>query len=191
MYKQRKLDWKPGQISKYSNFGYLLASAVVERVTGGDYFAYVKKALLDPAGITQVEVRPTAASAQPPQEGLIADEYLGLSALDPASPLLVPAIFGGDGELNEVGAACAGTSASATAMAQFIAKHAVWGNGPRAAGAARAGSTPGSSTWAESRGDGVDWAYTINTRNWPPNAAPALDALAKGIDALLNATPLP
>ena len=191
MYKQRKLDWNPGQIFKYSNFGYLLASAVVEHVTGGDYFAYVKQALLDPAGITQVEVRPTAANAQPPQEGLIADEYLGLSALDPSSPKLVPAIFGGDGELNEVGAACAGTSASATAMTQFIHTHAVWGNGPRAAGAARSGSTPGSSTLAVSRGDGIDWAYTINTRNWPPNTSPTLDALGKGIGALLDTTPLP
>src|SRR5439155_12317531 len=108
---------------------------------------------LDPAGIAQVEVRPTAAGAQPPQEGLIADEYLGLSALDPSSPLLVPAIFGGDGEVKEVGAACAGTSASAAALTQFIRTHAVWANGPRAPGAARAGSTPGSSTWAESRGD--------------------------------------
>jgi CubicO group peptidase (beta-lactamase class C family) len=190
MYKQRKLDWNPGQISKYSNFGYLLASAVVEHVTNGDYFAYVKQALLDPAGIQQVEVRPTAAAAQPPQEGLIADEGLGLSPLNPSSSQLIPAIFGGDGEINEVGAACAGTSASATAMTQFIHKHAVWGNGPRAAGAARAGSTPGSSTWAESRGDGVDWAFTINTRNWAPNAHPTLDELQQGLDQLLNTTVL-
>ena len=41
------LDFKPGTNNKYSNFGYLLASALVEKVTGKDYFAYVKTTLLD------------------------------------------------------------------------------------------------------------------------------------------------
>jgi hypothetical protein len=51
---------------------------------------------------------------------MIEDECLGLSSLDPLSPLLVPAIFGGDGQVKEVAAAPAGTSASATALTQFI-----------------------------------------------------------------------
>ena len=33
------LDFAPGARSQYSNFGYLLASALVEKVTGTDYFA--------------------------------------------------------------------------------------------------------------------------------------------------------
>jgi hypothetical protein len=41
---------------------------------------------------------------------MIEDECLGLSSLDPLSPLLVPAIFGGDGQVKEVAAAPAGTS---------------------------------------------------------------------------------
>jgi CubicO group peptidase (beta-lactamase class C family) len=187
----RMLDFVPGARSAYSNFGYLLASAVVEKVTGMDYFAYVKNAVLEPAGITEVEIRPTAANQVPSTEAMIEDEGLGNSSLDPLSPLLVPAIFGGSGELNEVGAACAGTSASASALVKFIHTHAVWGNGGRAANFARAGSTPGSSTFAASRGDGVDWAYVINTRNWPPNTSPSLDDLGNTINHLLDTTPLP
>jgi hypothetical protein len=147
--------------------------------------------LLEPAGITEVEIRPTAANQQPPTEAMIEDEGLGLSALDPVSPLLVPAIFGGDGQVKEVAAACAGTSASATALTQFIRKHAVWGNGGRAPNSARSGSTPGSSTLAWSRGDGVDWAYVINTRNWPPHTSPSLDDLGTTINKLLDTTILP
>jgi CubicO group peptidase (beta-lactamase class C family) len=187
----RMLDFAPGTRSAYSNFGYLLASAVVEKVTGMDYFAYVKTAVLNPAGIAEVEVRPTAANHQTPAEAMIEDEGLALSALDPLSPLLVPVIFGGGGELNEVGAACAGTAASASALVKFINTHAVWGNGGRAAGAARAGSTPGSSSYAESRWDGVDWAYVINTRNWPPATSPTLGDLGTAIRHLLDTTPLP
>ena len=37
---------------------------------------------------------------------------------------------------------------------------------------------------AESRWDGVDWAYTVNTRDWPPtNGQPAVTT-AKGNQAL-------
>jgi CubicO group peptidase (beta-lactamase class C family) len=58
----RPLDFPPGAKSQYSNYCYLLAGAVVEKVTGMEYFEYVKKVLLDPAGITEVEVIPTGKS---------------------------------------------------------------------------------------------------------------------------------
>jgi CubicO group peptidase (beta-lactamase class C family) len=189
----RMLDFAPGTNNKYSNFGYLLASAVVEKVTGMKYFDYVKAQLLVPANITEVEVWPTVASPRPPHEVIHEDEGLGLSAVAVNSPLLVPAIYGGDGEIKEVGAACAGTAASATALTQFIHLHAVWGNGPRPVNpgwVGRSGSTPGSSSLAVSRGD-IDWAYTVNTRNWPPQSSPNLDELGKSIDHLLDITPLP
>ena len=102
------------------------------------------------------------------------------------------AVYGGDGEVKEVAAGCAGVGASARALAAFISKHAVWGNGGRAAGYARSGSTPGTSTWAESRGDGVDFAFVLNTRDWPPNAsaAPVTDLQAR-LDTLLNSVTIP
>ena len=188
----RPLDFAPGTNNKYSNFGYLLASAVVEKVTGQKYFDYVINTLLQPADITQVRVCPTVAHPRPSDEPVLEDEGLGYSAFDPLSPLLVPAVYGGDGEIKEVGAACAGTAASALALTQFIHLHAVWGNGPRRAGSwARSGSTPGSSTLAVSRGDGIDWAYTINTRNWSAKPSVTLDDLGNSIGHLLDTTPLP
>jgi hypothetical protein len=42
----RMLDLDPGTVYHYSNFGYLLAGAVVEQVTGMKYFDYVKATLL-------------------------------------------------------------------------------------------------------------------------------------------------
>jgi hypothetical protein len=125
----------------------------------------------------------------------VPDEALGLSAVDINSSLQIPAIYGGDGEIKEVGVACAGLAASATAMTQFIHLHAVWGNGPRLANgtfgwSGRSGSTPGTSTFAKSRDDGFDWAYTINTRNWPPATSPTLDDLGNSIDHLLDTTPI-
>lgn len=184
----RPLDFAPGAIYQYSNFGYLLASAVVEKATGMAYFDYVKKALLQPAGIAEVTVFPTLATQRTSDEAIAEDQGLGGDPLNLASQKQIPAVYGGDGEINEVGAANDGTAASATALTRFIHLHAVWGNGPRAAGAARTGSTPGASSLAFSRWDGVDWAYVINTRDWPPSSAMTLDQLGKAIGHILDTT---
>ncbi|MDB4896696.1 MAG: penicillin-binding protein [Firmicutes bacterium] len=188
---QRMLDFSPGTNNKYSNFGYLLAGAVVEKVSGMGFFDYVKKTLLQPANISEVSIIPTRAADRTNDEVIVEDEGLGLSPLDLASQLLVPAVYGGDGEINEVGDPNDGLGASAQALTQFIHLHAVWGNGARMAGAARSGSTPGASSLAVSRGDGVDWAYVINTRDWPAATTPTLDDLEKKlITPLLDSTPI-
>jgi len=183
----RMLDFAPGTNSKYSNFGYLAASAVVEKMTGMKYFDYLNAKLLQPANITDVEVWPTVASPRPTQEVIQEDEGLGLSAVNVTSPLLVPAVYGGDDMVKEVAVGPCGLAASATALSQFGHIHAVWGNGTRRP-SARAGSTPGASTLVESRGDGIDWAYVLNTRDWPPSTSPNLNDLGTSINQLLNTT---
>lgn len=182
-----KLQFSPGTDSAYSNYGYLLLGAVVEKVTGMSFHAYLAQAVLQPAGISEVEVFPTRAAGRTAHQAIAEDPYLGQDPLDLASTLNIPAVYGGDGEINEIGDPNDGTGASAEAMAQFIHTHAVWGNGGRAAGSARAGSTPGASTWAESRWDGIDWAYTVNTRDWPPTSGQTAATTAKGNQALQTA----
>lgn len=46
----RKIAFTPGQGFRYSNFGYMLLSLVIERVTGKDYWDYVAHDVLEPAG---------------------------------------------------------------------------------------------------------------------------------------------
>jgi CubicO group peptidase (beta-lactamase class C family) len=133
----RPLDFDPGTKSQYSNYGYLLAGAVVEKVTGLSYAAYVSKALLVPADIKDVGVVSTLATGRTNDEAIVEDQGLGADPLHLASSLRVPAVYGGDGEINEVGAPQCGMGASATALVRFIHSHAVWGNGPRSPGAAR------------------------------------------------------
>lgn len=179
------LQYTPGTAYSYSNYGYLLLGTVVEHVTGMKYHAYLAQAILQPAGITEVEVFPTRAAYRTAQMAIAEDGRMGLDPINLASTLQIPYVYGGDGEINEVGDPNDGTAASAEAMAQFIYTHAVWGNGGRAPNADRSGGTPGASTWAESRGaDGVDWAYAINTEDFPATNGNAAATTAQGNQAL-------
>ncbi|MDE6379722.1 MAG: beta-lactamase family protein [Muribaculaceae bacterium] len=46
----RKIAFTPGKGFRYSNFGYMLLSLVIERVTGKSYWDYVTEEVLHPAG---------------------------------------------------------------------------------------------------------------------------------------------
>jgi CubicO group peptidase (beta-lactamase class C family) len=190
----KPLQYTPGTNSAYSNYGYLLLSAIVEHVTGMPYFQYVQQKVLAPLGITEVLLSSTEAQLRDPTEAICEDQGLGLDPINITSNLLIPAVYGGDGQIKEVAAGCAGLAASATALTQFIHVNLVWGNGPRPNPSSnwslgRTGSTPGTSTEAFSLSGGIDWAYVINTRDFPPQTSLPLPGLATTIGNLIGATP--
>jgi D-alanyl-D-alanine carboxypeptidase len=45
-------DFPPGTKWDYSNYGYILLGAIVEKASGTDYYDYVQRNILDPAGMT-------------------------------------------------------------------------------------------------------------------------------------------
>lgn len=47
---KRPLGFAPGSWQRYSNFGYLLLSMIIEKVSGTDYESYIRKNILEPAG---------------------------------------------------------------------------------------------------------------------------------------------
>jgi CubicO group peptidase (beta-lactamase class C family) len=187
----KTLDFDPGTLEVYANVGYLIAGALVERVTGQSFFNTLRTRVLQPEGLGEVAPFPTRAAGRTAQMAIAEDPGRGPNPLDLSSTRPVPAVYGGNGEINEVGDPNAGLAASAQAMVAFIHRHAVWGVGGRAANSARSGSTHGSSTLAVSRGDGVDWACTINTRDWPPATSQTLAQLDDAITAHLDSHPIP
>jgi len=52
LYGQRGLQFDPGSKWDYSNYGFLLLGVVVEKVSGEDYYEYVRKHIFRPAGMT-------------------------------------------------------------------------------------------------------------------------------------------
>lgn len=51
-YGTRDSEFEPGSQWRYSNYGYILLGAVIERVSGQDYYSYVTEHVFAPAGMT-------------------------------------------------------------------------------------------------------------------------------------------
>lgn len=49
----RRLAFQPGNGRRYSNFGYMLLSLVIERVTGKSYWDFMRQEVLEPSGAFQ------------------------------------------------------------------------------------------------------------------------------------------
>lgn len=54
--KNQALRNPPGKVFAYSNFGYCVLGRVIERVTGQSYAEYVRSAILEPCGITDMQI---------------------------------------------------------------------------------------------------------------------------------------
>ena len=53
---RRPLAYLPGTDQEYSNFGYLLLSMIIEKITGESYEAWTKREVLEPAGCTDFHI---------------------------------------------------------------------------------------------------------------------------------------
>ena len=58
----RSLDYAPGARYAYSNFGYCVLGRVIEKVTGRPYAAWMREAVLAPAGIRQMRLGESRAT---------------------------------------------------------------------------------------------------------------------------------
>lgn len=53
--KDMPLDFEPGSNFQHSNTGFDVAGAVIEKITGMDYFNYIRKHIYEPAGMTDTD----------------------------------------------------------------------------------------------------------------------------------------
>jgi CubicO group peptidase (beta-lactamase class C family) len=58
LFGSRGLDGEPGQRFRYSNYGFILLGALIERVTGLSYYDYVRSRIFQPAGMTATDSLP-------------------------------------------------------------------------------------------------------------------------------------
>ncbi len=69
LYGARPVRFKPGSKLEYSNYGFILLGAVVEKVSGQTYYDYVREHVYEPAGMT--------ATGSEPEDVAVADRSIG------------------------------------------------------------------------------------------------------------------
>jgi CubicO group peptidase (beta-lactamase class C family) len=55
LFVEKPLEFEPGARFQYSNAGFMVLGAIVERVSGQDYFVYVRKHIYDRAGMVNTD----------------------------------------------------------------------------------------------------------------------------------------
>ncbi len=180
------LQFDPGSEERYSNFGYLVLSLVVEKAVSKTYGEALKDRVTARLGIDDVFVAHTRKDMRLPGEGFYDQPGMGLTPEFPDKKVLAPLPYGGGGWLTEVMDAAGGLAATAGAVARFAGHSAIWGFGPRRDGYwARSGAMSGTTSHAASRPDGTDYCVVINTHNIPPSAMS--DAVSQ-IDGVFDTT---
>ncbi|KAF2798003.1 hypothetical protein K505DRAFT_297296 [Melanomma pulvis-pyrius CBS 109.77] len=156
------LDFTPGTSVAYSNFGTMLLSYLVTKLTGAPYHEYLVDNVLESL---EVELYETEGGKHENDVIVQESKYTGLDPRHPMSEAKVPAVYGGDNSIKEETVGAFSMRASASSIAKFIGTNSVSGIGGRQPYASRDGSTAGARTYAESRPD-VDWALTLNSREY-------------------------
>lgn len=115
----RKIAFTPGQGFRYSNFGYMLLSLVIERVSGKSYWDYVDEDVLQPAGCYRFQPATNYYADRHEKEvryygpdTVAVEEYNG-------SGRMVERVYGGSNVNGLVGAG--GWCASASDLARLVA----------------------------------------------------------------------
>jgi N-acyl-D-amino-acid deacylase len=86
----RPLDFDPGARHAYSNFGYCVLGRIIEKLSGESYETYVKKAVLEPMGISRMRLG----------KSLLKDRAQGEVCYYQPKATAERSVFGRDGERN-------------------------------------------------------------------------------------------
>lgn len=204
----RKLRWVPGTSQRYSNFGYLLLSEIIERTSGMPYEDFIRKEVLAPAGCYDMHIAGTYYEDRRPNEvryythegdGKYVEEYNG-------SGRMVERCYGGTNLplLSGAGAWCASPAEIARLVASIdgdpLIKDIVsedsfnqmieyfdpdtfslgWNDTTPAKGWSRTGTLAGTSALVKRFPDGECWILVTNTSTYKgPGFTKFTDALFK------------
>lgn len=191
---RNRLRFMPGDWEKYSNFGYLLLSEIIEKVSGKPYDQFIREEVLRPAGCFDMHIGGSYYSDRRHNEvryythegdGKFVEEYNG-------SGIMVERCYGGNNIplLSGAGAWCGSPSEIARFVASIdgrpevediISAEAVaqmteyfdketyslgWNDTDPAKGWSRTGTLAGTSALVKYFPDGECWILITNTSTW-------------------------
>lgn len=205
---RHKVSFMPGEWQKYSNFGYLLLSEIIEKVSGKPYEQFIREDVLRPAGCFDMHIGGSYYSDRRENEvryythegdGKYIEDYTG-------NGVMVERCYGGNNIplLSGAGAWCGSPAEIARLVASIdgrpevediISPEAVaqmteyfdketyslgWNDTDPAKGWSRTGTLSGTSALVKYFPDGECWIMFTNTSTWRgPSQSRYTDALFK------------
>ena len=189
-----RLIWQPGQAQRYSNFSYMVLSAIIEKISGETYERFMQKEVLEPAGCYDMHIADNYYKGKRENEvryythegdGKIIEEYNG-------SGKMVERCYGGNNIqlLSGAGAWCGSTielarfvasidgrpeipdiisKESYLAMTEYFTKEIFslgWNDTNPSSGWSRTGTLAGTSALIKYFPDGECWIMITNTSTW-------------------------
>lgn len=206
----RRLKFAPGSWQSYSNFGYLLLSKVIEKVSGMPYEEFIRNEVLAPAGCYDMHIAGTYYEDRKDNEvryythegdGKYIEEYNN-------SNVIVERCYGGNNipMLSGAGAWCGSPAEIARFVASIdgrpevpdiISKESVelmtgyydrdtfslgWNDTHPDKGWSRSGTLAGTTALVKLFPDGECWVFISNTSTWKgPRQATYTDALFRSL----------
>ncbi len=203
-----RLKFMPGEWQRYSNFGYLLLSEIIEKVSGRPYEEFIREEVLRPAGCYDMHIGGSYYSDRFSNEvryythegdGKFVEEYNG-------SGIMVERCYGGNNIplLSGAGAWCGSPAEIARLVASIDGKPEVediisaeavaqmieyfdketyslgWNDTTPEKGWSRTGTLAGTSALVKYFPDGECWIMITNTSTWRgPSQARYTEALFK------------
>jgi len=204
-----RVHFEPGTNSVYSNLGYLILGKVIAKVSGTDYESFVRKAVLEPAGITDMhlggsfreEALPNEVTYYQPEDGKPVESFDG-------SGRMVPKTYGGN-DIHLLGSA-GGWLASPIDLMKLVVVidnnpdiHDIitsesiremtrvdstgldplgWRGTTEGGEWWRTGTLPGTSALVKRQPDGISWVILSNTSNYKgPRLAVEMDRVMSRI----------
>lgn len=186
----RRLHFKPGTMSSYSNMGYVFLGEVIKRASGENYEDYVKKRVLFPLGIFDMHIGKSFSSGWLDNEVCYyePEDCDSIVSFDGSDKLVRRSNGGNNIEL--LGAA-GGWIASAPELARLVvaidgfdnvpdilSKNSItnmtaeinaplgWKEVDKQGNWIRTGTLAGSSAMIMRRVDGFEWVVLCNSSNW-------------------------
>ena len=202
----RRLKFAPGSWQSYSNFGYLMLSKIIEKVSGQPYEEFIKTEVLEPAGCYDMHIAGTYYEDKRDNEvryythegdGKYIEEYTD-------SGIMVERCYGGNNIplLSGAGAWCGSPAEIARLVASIDGRPEVpdiitpesvelmtgyydkdtfslgWNDTHPAKGWSRSGTLSGTTALVKLFPDGECWVFISNTSTWKgPRQAKYTDAL--------------
>ena len=188
----KRLHFKPGGMSSYSNLGYVILGKVIEQVSKQSYEDYIKGNVLFPLGIYDMQLGNSYLDQLNPLEVRYYEPFDSNFTTDySVAEHMVPRVYGGN-DIRTLGAA-GGWIASSTDLMKFMLAidgnpvpadiispesvklmttpiepgyHPYGWRGVRAGERYRTGTLAGTSTLMVNRDDGISYVVLFNSSTW-------------------------